>query len=258
MDLRQGVRRVRSMRAVDVGVTVLLVAALYTIGMLSIVSGHFLGPLLPLGVLALAARWPLLGTTSAAALSVGVAGNLFEGDQPGYVVAYAAASMTLCSYLAVRTVRGWSAAIPGAAGMLAGLVTGSVDVIAAAALAALIGGGAAAMQGLASRTEESETVVARLRARAQEQERRHAWLTERAELARELHDIVGHHVTAIVVSAEAAKAQGMNEETLDTIAGLGRHALEELDTLVGSLRDEGAAPTTSSSARLADLPALME
>ena len=243
------------MRTVDVGVTVLLVSAVYAIGMLSIASGRFPGLLLPLGVLVLAFRWPLLGTTSAAVLAVGVAANGLGGEG----VAYAAASMTICSYLAVRTVPGWSSVVPGAAGVLAGLLTtGSPDVMAAAALAALVGGGAAALQGLVSRTEATETLVARLRARTQEQERRQAWLSERAELARELHDIVGHHVTAIVVSAEAAKAQGADERTLDTIADLGRRALAELDTLVGSLREKGAAPTTRVSPQLSDLPALIE
>jgi signal transduction histidine kinase len=254
MDLGRVAGRVRSMRTVDVGVTVLLVSAVYAIGMLSIASGRFPGLLLPLGVLVLAFRWPMLGTTAAAVLAVGVAANGLGGEG----VAYAAASMTICSYLAVRTVPGWSSVVPGAAGVLAGLLTGSLDVMAAAALAALVGGGAAALQGLVSRTEATETLVARLRARTQEQERRQAWLSERAELARELHDIVGHHVTAIVVSAEAAKAQGADERTLDTIADLGRRALAELDTLVGSLREKGTAPTTRVSPRLSDLPALIE
>jgi signal transduction histidine kinase len=242
------------MRTVDVGVTVLLVAALYAVGMLSIVSGKFPELLLPLGLLVLAVRWPLLGTTSAAALSAGVAGNGFGGDD----VAYAAASMVICSYLAARTVPGWSAVIPGAAGALAGLLTGSPDVTAAAALAALVGVGAAALQALASRTAESETLVSRLRARTMEQDRRQAWLNERAALARELHDMVGHHVTAIVVSAEAAKARGADQPTFDTIAELGRKALAELDILVGSLRDESAAPATKSASRLAELTELME
>jgi signal transduction histidine kinase len=254
MDLARAARRVRAMRTVDLGVTVLLVVAVYVVGMLSIVSGRFPGVLLPIGVLVLAVRWPLLGTTSAAALAVGVSGTGLGGEE----VAYAAAAMTICSYLAVRTAPSWGAVIPGAVGVLAGLLTGSLDVVTAAALAALVGGGAAVLQGLASRNEASETLVARLRARALEQERRQAWLSERAGLARELHDIVGHHVTAIVVSAEAAKARGSQERTLDTIAELGRTALAELDTLVGSLRDRGTAPTTRTAPRLSDLPALME
>ncbi|MGH3506548.1 MAG: sensor histidine kinase [Nocardioidaceae bacterium] len=254
MDLRLAAHRVRSMRAVDVGVTALLVVALYAVGMHSIRTGNFPALLLPLAALVLAARWPLLGTTVAAALSVGLAGSGLAGDG----VAYAVETMTICSYLAVRTVPGWGAVVPGGVGVLTGLLTLSFDVSAAAAIGALVGGGAAAMQGLVSRTAETETLVARLRARTQEQERRQAWLSQRAELARELHDIVGHHVTAMVVSAEAARAQGAEEPTLHTIAELGRKALSELDTLVGSLRDDGALPTTRATPRLADLPALME
>jgi signal transduction histidine kinase len=70
--------------------------------------------------------------------------------------------------------------------------------------------------------------------------------------------MVGHHVTAIVVSAEAAKARGADQPTFDTIAELGRKALAELDILVGSLRDESAAPATKSASRLAELTELME
>ncbi len=242
------------MRTVDVGVTVLLVVAVYSVGMLSVIYGPFPALLLPIGALTLAARWPLLGTTSAAALSVGMATYASGGGEAAYV----AAAMTICSYLAIRTVPGWGSVIPGMVGFLVGLLSGSLDVTTAAALAALVGGGAAALQGLTSRTTESETLIARLHARTQEQERRQTWLTERAELARELHDIVGHHVTAIVVSAEAAKVHGADERSLDTIAELGRSALAELDTLVGSLREVGAAPTTRATPRLADLPALLE
>jgi signal transduction histidine kinase len=254
MNLRRVAHRVRSMRTVDAGVTVLLVVAVYSVGMLSILNGRFPGLLLPIGALVLTWWWPLLGTTSAAALAVGIAGSATSGNE----IAYAASAMTICSYLAVRTVPGWGAVIPGSIGVVTCLLTGSPDLVAATALAALVGGGAAAMQGLTSRTEASETLVARLRARTQEQERRQAWLSERAELARDLHDIVGHHVTAMVVSAEAAKVQGADEHTLDTIADLGRSALTELDTLVGSLREAGTGPTTRATPRLSDLPSLME
>ena len=252
MELRRLIHRVRSLRAVDVGVTAVLVTAVCLVGMLSIVSGPRL--LLPIGALLLAGRWPLLGTTSAAALAVLIAGNPAGGEGPIYV----AAAMIICGYLAVRTVPGWSAVVPGLVGTLTGFVSGSVDAAAAAAVGALVGGGAAALQGLTSRTEESETLVARLRARTQEQERRQAWLSERAELARELHDIVGHHVTAMVVTAEAAKARGVDQVTLDAIAELGRQALAELDTLVGSLREQGIMPSTRAIPQLADLPVLLE
>jgi signal transduction histidine kinase len=263
VDVHLPAQWLRTLRTVDVGVTVLLAVALYAVGTIGITSGKFPELLLPLILLALAIRWPLLGTTSAAALSVGVASIGLTGDAVGIdlggdEVAYAAATTVICSYLAVRTVPGWSAVAPGAVSALVGVFTGSVEVAAAAALAALVGGGAAALQGFASRTAESETLVARLRARSLEQERRQAWLAERAELARELHDIVGHLVTAIVVSAEAAKAQGADQGSFDTIAELGRKALGELDVLVGSLRDEDPAPTKPVTSRLADLSVLME
>ncbi|MDQ3493179.1 MAG: histidine kinase dimerization/phosphoacceptor domain-containing protein, partial [Chloroflexota bacterium] len=60
-------------------------------------------------------------------------------------------------------------------------------------------------------------------------------LLERGELARELHDIVGHHVTAVVVLAEAAQARGTDADgDLGRIADTARAALGELDTLVTS------------------------
>lgn len=75
---------------------------------------------------------------------------------------------------------------------------------------------------------------------------------ERATLARELHDIVGHHVTAVVVLTEAVQARaedGLPE--LARVADSARAALRELDTLVVGLRecDTGAtvAPTPSLS-----------
>jgi signal transduction histidine kinase len=77
--------------------------------------------------------------------------------------------------------------------------------------------------------------------------------TERLELARELHDIVGHHVTGIVVLAQASRfaaASGSPAATpLDTdrtLADIERAGLETLTSvrrLVGLLRDD--APTTA-------------
>ena len=84
VNLRPAAHRVRSVRAVDVGVTVLLVVAVYSVGMLGAVNGRLPGLLLPIGALVLAVRWPLLGTTSAAALSVGIAGSATSGNEIGY------------------------------------------------------------------------------------------------------------------------------------------------------------------------------
>ncbi|HMJ75386.1 MAG TPA: histidine kinase [Iamia sp.] len=72
---------------------------------------------------------------------------------------------------------------------------------------------------------------------------------ERLDLARELHDLVAHYVTGIVVQAQAAQVVADRDPTaagaaLDRIEGAGRDALGAMRTLVGSLRAEDEdAPT---------------
>lgn len=67
----------------------------------------------------------------------------------------------------------------------------------------------------------------------------HAQQNERLALARELHDIVAHHVTGIVVQAQAAQLAG-NPQTsataLERIAGAGTEALTAMRRLVSSMR----------------------
>lgn len=95
---------------------------------------------------------------------------------------------------------------------------------------------------------------------AAETERRHrvaqtAMAEERTRIARELHDVVTHHVTAMVVQADAAQylAGGQREavapghspeplaESLSAISGTGRRALAELRQLLGVLDSPGGA-----------------
>ncbi|WP_326953759.1 sensor histidine kinase [Amycolatopsis sp. NBC_01286] len=83
--------------------------------------------------------------------------------------------------------------------------------------------------------------------RRQEAERRRltaraAAAEERARLARELHDVVTHHVTAMVVQADAARYLPPERvpEVLTTITGSGRDALTELRFLLGVLEATGA------------------
>lgn len=69
--------------------------------------------------------------------------------------------------------------------------------------------------------------------------------TERARIARELHDVVTHHVTAMVVQCEAARyltaAPERLDETLTATAGTGRRALADLRHLL-DLLDPGHGP----------------
>jgi signal transduction histidine kinase len=85
---------------------------------------------------------------------------------------------------------------------------------------------------------------------------------ERLELARELHDVVGHHVTGIVVLAQAnrfAAAGGVGgaNDTDRALADIERAGLETLTSvrrLVGLLRED--APTTAGP-QLADIEQLV-
>lgn len=69
---------------------------------------------------------------------------------------------------------------------------------------------------------------------------------ERARLARELHDIVSHNLSVVVVQAAGARAQGHTaDDTLAKIERSGRESLVEMRRLLGVLRHddpEGAEP----------------
>jgi signal transduction histidine kinase len=75
---------------------------------------------------------------------------------------------------------------------------------------------------------------------------------ERMALARELHDVVAHHVTGIVVQAQAAllvadRNPDVTLPALEKIERSGTEALTAMRTLVGSLRDGTAAWTAGGS-----------
>ncbi|MEV0203044.1 histidine kinase [Nonomuraea sp. NPDC050691] len=86
--------------------------------------------------------------------------------------------------------------------------------------------------------------------------------SERLELARELHDLVAHHITGIVVQAQAARTVAETKPeavvpALDAIAGAGGDALSAMRRLVTVLRAEDEAGRTPGTS-LADLRHLTE
>ena len=96
------------------------------------------------------------------------------------------------------------------------------------------------------RAEELEDRADRLE-REQDERERQAAAEERARIARELHDIVAHRVTTIVIQADSGSVVAGDparaRDAFATIAGSGREALGELRRLLGLMRadDESAA-----------------
>ncbi|MBV2366802.1 sensor histidine kinase [Streptomonospora nanhaiensis] len=81
---------------------------------------------------------------------------------------------------------------------------------------------------------------------------------ERTRIARELHDVVTHHVTAMVVQAEAARyltaAPERLDQTLDAITDTGRRAVTDLRHLLDLLNpDHGTGARTPPVGRVLTL-----
>lgn len=90
---------------------------------------------------------------------------------------------------------------------------------------------------------------------------REAVAGERARIARELHDLIAHHVSMIVVQAGAERrvldgADASTLEALESIEQIGRSALTEMRRLVGMLRADADDPLTPQPG-LDDVPRLV-
>jgi signal transduction histidine kinase len=99
--------------------------------------------------------------------------------------------------------------------------------------------------------------------RERELAKREAVIAERARIARELHDVIAHHVSMMVVQAGAERrvldaGNESTREVLTTIERVGRGALTEMRRLVGMLRDgEDALAPQPGIGDLASLVAQM-
>ena len=87
--------------------------------------------------------------------------------------------------------------------------------------------------------------------------------TERARIARELHDVVAHHVSLIAVQAEAATSllpgrPAQAARSVEIIAATARQALTELRRLLAVLRRPGDGAQTAPTASLADIGGVLD
>ncbi len=138
-----------------------------------------------------------------------------------------------------------------------GNVTELLLLLSLVAAAAVLGAAFARLDdtlaSLAERNRELEAL--------QEIRTREAVQSERVRIARDLHDVVAHHVSAIVVRAQAVDRVGGDDvdlyrDAVRWIAPEGRGALDAMRSLVRVLREDAAplAPTST----LADLGVVVE
>jgi len=195
--------------------------------------------------LTLVRLWPgIAAALSASACLLG----LFLGDFPP------AAGLVVLAVLLFTTgvrLKGWAgvllvlpfaayAAAP-IAGDRPGGRTLAVVLFAITGLAAAAGA-AYRMRGEAQRREAASRA-------AQDSLLEHIARGERARIARELHDVVAHHISMIAVQAEAARltVPGMPPEGAKRLVAIGdtaRTALTEMRRLLGVLREDTAASPT--------------
>ncbi|MGC4814490.1 sensor histidine kinase [Micromonospora sp. DT228] len=95
-----------------------------------------------------------------------------------------------------------------------------------------------------------------------EQERR-AVLEERTRIAREMHDVVAHHMSLIAVQAETAPYRLTDVPApaaaeFVAIAASARDALTDMRRLLGVLRSEATGPQTAPQPNLTDLGAMVD
>ena len=90
-----------------------------------------------------------------------------------------------------------------------------------------------------------------------------AMAAERARIARELHDVVAHNVSVIVVQADGASYAidtdvGRARQALGTISSTGRVALAEMRRLLGVLREDDDAGAFAPQPGVAEVDDLVE
>ncbi|GIT80361.1 hypothetical protein LLS1_20300 [Leifsonia sp. LS1] len=189
--------------------------------------------------------WPVAVPSTiafAAALGLAAAGGAWRAAGVVWTVAVAATSIV-----------GWS-------GMRAPATSGAVTadlIVFAAVSAAALGGGV-----LVARWQDVRRQLLReQRISASEQALREV-AEERTRIARELHDVVAHGMSAIQVQASSARYRlpDLSPDAVaefDELAATARSAMGEMRALLGVLRSEDATAETAPQPGLGDLAALV-
>ena len=264
------VRRAREIdpRAVDAVVAVALVAGAVALG----AAGEHHGPLTLLAAAATCAtvawrRRAPAAMTAVALVSITVAG---VSSHSGHLT-FEGFAAVLDYYMLGRLSSGRGRPEVNAVLLVAAvaaivIVPGSPRVVQVAATWTLfVAVPFAAGRAIGSRAALTQELRANaLRLEREQQERaRHAAAEERNRIARELHDVVAHSVSVMVIQTQAARrvAAGDREaarDALSSVQSCGRDALMEMRRMIGVLRhgdEELAGPTAPALSQLGTLVA---
>ncbi len=215
------------------------------------------------------ARWPLT-VLLVALLGVGAA-LLGDRESPALGFGCEIAVFTVAS-LRPRRIAGTAALVSAALLFAAERTDFSGSMTAPGALIVVVWTALAFALGTVARTQRAYVIALAERARRadekREQEARTRIVEERVRIARELHDVVAHHIAVINVHAGLARrAIGRDAGTLDTSLGhvqeAARTVLDELGTVLGVLRssdttEPASGPTTQPAPGLKRLDDLLE
>ena len=118
-----------------------------------------------------------------------------------------------------------------------------------------------ALQQRSARADAAEQRAARI-AREREEATRTAITDERARIARELHDVLGHSVSVMTIQASAvrrrlAEDQAQERDALLSVEETGREALAEMRRLVGMLRSADDPAGLEPQPGVSQLPKLV-
>ena len=184
---------------------------------------------------------PALAAAAATLLTV----TIMRAENPALTVVSVCIALFLVAHLVVR--RGLVVAMPLLIPFLVVTVvrlTGPYNALGSTApflfcLAALVVGESGARRRLAVAALDATE----RRGDGRERVRVQTVMEERARIARELHDIVAHHLSVIAIESEAARLTSSDlsaaaGERLGSIAATAREALTETRRLLGVLRED--------------------
>jgi signal transduction histidine kinase len=217
------------------------------------------------GALALRRRAPLAVLATALAATIGI---VAVGDDPSGLAVLIALYTTavLCELRTSLAALGLTAAISAALSAAAAEAPGrQTSAVSGAIIVAGLCGGVWAL-GAYAQTRRRYVHELRQRAASAEREReqlaRIAVHEERASIARELHDIVAHSVSVMLVGVRGARdvlraSPEVADDTLARVEQSGEQSLIELRRMLGLLREPHQAAESRPQPSLAELDELV-